>query len=439
MLILCYILTIIFTISILRHEGKLYSPTNLFYWIILLNYLILQFYTVLPSNNSGLSFLPTEFAFSAMPLNFDSTALSAANIQYFLLLSYGYLLTIFFSKKQEKQEKQYDIHLNFGTMTERQQLLLTISLIITLMLLTLHFFSMDSNILWQNHTYLLMADPMKMGIKNVLLRSVHLFIPFFGLISAGLIIHFYYSRSHIYLFLTTPIFLYSLVLMLAQNSRWAPLYFFIMFLYCVLLKKGNLLIYCFFIGVGFLFFLKVLIGRGGYNQGISSIFYGFSEIKIGSLFFYFMGFLNNIGEGAIGFANAELIAPTYDLKYKILSFSPFPSLIDGFSSIKPYNEIRISKHVPMSSISEARWFGVFFILIFHSTLIFLLKTANKVFYSTKGIVPVIITGFVCWAVFTMSSYPIRNIYRIILLMIFCLIFIDRNKEIFIKNTNGDNK
>jgi len=436
MLIFFYILTIIFTITILKHKGKLYSPSASFYWIILLNYVILQFYILLPSNNIVFSGLSTEFSFTAMPLNFNSKALYAANLQYFLLLTYGWLLTIFFSKTQAAQ---YDIHFNFGILTKRQQLLITITLITTLILLTLHFFSIDLNKFWYNHTYLLISNPTKLGIKNDLIRGIHFLIPFFGLISAGLILHFYYNRNYINLFLTTPIFLYPLIFMLAQNSRWAPLYFFIMFLYCAISKKGNLIIYCFFIGIGFIVFLKVLIGRGLYNQGMSSIFDGLYKIRIDSLFFYFMGFLNNIGEGALGFANAELMAPAYDLKYKILSFSPFPSFIDGFSSIRSYNEIRISHHVPMSSIAEARWFGGFFLLLFHSSLIFLLKTANKVFYETKGILPVIIIGFVSWAIFTMNSYPIRNIYRITLLMIFCLVVFDKNKDFFMKITNSDNK
>lgn len=428
-LIISYIFTIIFTITILKHKGKLYSPSNLFYWITLLNYIVLQFYILLPPNDIVFSHLLTGVSFTAMPLNYNSKTLHAANLQYFVLLTYGWVLSIFFSKNQATKS---DIHLDFGIQTARHQLLITISIIITLMIVTLHFFSMDLNILWENHIYLFISDPIKLGIENKLLRVVHLFIPFFGLISAVLILHFYYNGNYINLFLTTPIFLYSLILMLAQNSRWAPLYFFIMCLYCVILKKGRLIIYVLF-SIGFIFFLKVLIGRGLYNQGISSILESFYAIRIDSLIFYLLGFLNNIGEGALGFANAELIAPTYDLKYKILSFSPFPSLIDGFSSIKSYSEFRISTNVPFSSISEARWFGGLFLLLFHSSLIFLLKTANKIFYSTKGILPITILAFICWIIFTMNSYPVRNIYRIILLLIFCLILVDKNKTVFLKD------
>jgi len=418
------------TFALIKKKGVLLSPSCIFYWISFFNYIALQMVF------SGITISPkilyklTGTYYSAMPVNFSQASFNAAILQYFILLIFGCVLTIYYSKKQEKQ-----FELNFSPLKQitKNPLMITIALIIMNMIYIIHFFSIDLNLLWQNHSYLLLETPSRIGINNGILKIIHFSLRIVGLFTAGLTMHFFFNRSYMNLFLSSLIFMYALIFMLAQNSRWASLYFFMMLLYCQITKHWNwkgktiLALMC------LLTFIKVIEGRGEYDQGIVAIWSGYSNIRLDVLYYYLLGFLLNILEGATSFANAEQIAPVYALHYKVLAFSPFPSFIDGFSSILKLHEVRINHAVPFSAISEVRWFGGIFFILFYTTIGMLLKYANQAYYHSKGIIPFFLSGFIFWITFTINSYPVRNTYRSILIMLFLLFILQRIKTSREKN------
>ncbi len=410
------------TFTLIKKKGVFLSPSCIFYWISLLNYIALQLTFSGVTISSKVIYKLTGTYYSAMPMNFSQASFNAAILQYFILLVFGAVLTIYYS---QKQEKQFELDFSPSKEITKNPLIMTMVLIFLIILYIIHIFSIDLSLLWNNHTYLLLENPSKLGLDNGFLKIIHFSLRITGLFTAGLTMHFFFNRSYIHFFLSALLFIYSLIFMLAQNSRWASLYFFMMLLYCQIAKKWN---WTGKIILGFmclLTFIKVIEGRGEYDQGIVAIWSGFSNIRLDVLFYYLSGFLLNILEGATSFANSEQIAPVYALQYKVLSFSPFPSFIDGFSSILKLHEVRVNNSVPFSAISEVRWFGNIFLLLFYASIAVLLKYANLAYYYSKGILPFFLSGFIFWITFTINSYPVRNTYRSILIMLFFLFILHR--------------
>lgn len=421
------------TLIIAKKKHVLLSPSCIFYWITLFNFIALQLIFSGDMISAKVLYKITGSYYSAMPYEFNQAAFDAAIFQFFILIVIGWILTIYFS---EEKTGQFELNINLPARTNKGQLLITLLLIIIVMANVIHLFSIDLSLLWRNHTYLLLENPSKIGIENGLLKIVHHLLRITGLFTAGLTMHFYFRRSYVNLLLSASLFTYSLIFMLAQNSRWASLYFLMMLLYCQITGKWNISGKVFLGTLCILTYIKVIIGRGGYDQGIVAIWSDFAKIRLDILFYNFLGIILNVVEGGVNLANAEQIAPTYAIRYKILSFSPLPSFLDGFSSILKFHEVRISRSVPLSAISEVRWFGGIFIMIFYGTIASLLLFANKAYYYSKGIFPFFISGFVCWITFTINSYPVRNSYRMILFVtLFLIIFNKLKKNVKITSTD----
>src|SRR5262249_26112766 len=68
-------------------------------------------------------------------------------------------------------------------------------------------------------------------------------------------------------------------------------------------------------------------------------------------------------QGAVVTAESFELYTDFNLKYKILAFSPLPSFVDGYSSIRSDSEQRLHDYVPMSGIGELYHFGWLYICV----------------------------------------------------------------------------
>ena len=100
----------------------------------------------------------------------------------------------------------------------------------------------------------------------------------------------------------------------------------------------------------------------------------------------------------------------YDLKYKILVFSPLPSFIDGYSSIKDDSQHRLHAYVPMSGVGELWLFGwpyVFFLIIIVTVFV----RANAAIAEKAPVVFIVCNFLLMFSMYLMFSYPVRNALR----------------------------
>ena len=138
--------------------------------------------------------------------------------------------------------------------------------------------------------------------------------------------------------------------------------------------------------------------------------------------------LSSIFQGA--FITGDGLDYTADFNpiYKMLSFSPFPSAIDNFSTYLALYEIRLSAFVPMGAQAEVIFFGPAYTALFWGTLFFLCRTLiqNKRYI---GIFYYFSTTFFLVTFMSSGAYQTRNVYRtFILLLIIGLVLANRNRK-----------
>jgi len=141
-----------------------------------------------------------------------------------------------------------------------------------------------------------------------------------------------------------------------------------------------------------------------------------------------LNMLSSIFQGAFITGDGLDFTANFNPIYKILSFSPFPSAIDNFSTYLALYEIRLHAFVPMGAQTEVIFFGPAYTALFWGTIFFLCRNLikNKPYL---GIFYYFSTSFFLVTFMTTGAYPTRNVYRtFILLLIFGLILASRNRK-----------
>jgi hypothetical protein len=123
--------------------------------------------------------------------------------------------------------------------------------------------------------------------------------------------------------------------------------------------------------------------------------------------------LINIFQGVPVTADGLLVPGNHHPQYKLLSISPLPSFLDGFSAIREEMELRLHVFVPMSGVTEIARFGPVYWTVVALIYFLLVRQVN----SKKVVLVVGQTGIVganlLLTMFTIIafSYPLRNTFR----------------------------
>ena len=364
--------------------------------------------------------------FSAMPLNGLNPAVTITMLHYSFLVVLGWLAclgiraTSTSSRLPQLQSHWSKIEraINGKTGTLFLAGLLSMSIV--------HLIELDKSILWHNNIYQLIKDPKTIGITSEFGRLYHFLFRVVGLICLPLSIFYFRKRNIISFILSTVIASESLAILLAGNSRWVPLYFFCALAFNIQLNRAkisllNILLFLLII----VSFLKVLIGRSQPDQGLSQTFNDLALISPSLLFHYLGGFVINVTEGAIGFANAILINPDYATIYKILSFSPLVSAIDGFDDIRELNAARINTFLPINAFAEVWHFGLGYMVVFYVGLFCWLRFTTIVFFRFGGATAMVFAVPSYWLAFTLQQYSIRTTWRFIIAIAIVTWIIDK--------------
>ena len=147
---------------------------------------------------------------------------------------------------------------------------------------------------------------------------------------------------------------------------------------------------------------KSILGVYPWVEEMPTIFFKLPKI----LSFAFL----NIFEGGMNLSTTLGRESSYPMIYKLLSFSPLPSAIDKFDSVRGYQH-RFSDWWPYNSMSEAYWFGAPYFSFFLFFNFICLYTARKtwIIASSEFRVYFIIPFWI--GVLVMHEYPLRNYQR----------------------------
>lgn len=352
-------------------------------------------------------------SYSAMPIYFDGFDLRV------LWVYLSLMFVAFFAQGDKVVGGKVEF---YGTLKFNYRyfgLLLVVLGAINLMCV-FHFLSINLDVLSSNYEYQSIKTPEYISDNpGVFFIIFHNLFRILGLVLIP--VFFYAIKNYLYLpaVMAFSVFLYAFFLLFIGESRWVLIYGVVFFssvyyffslprIYAILLSLLGFLL-CMFL------FAKVVYAR---NYGFYGIDYQ-CEIIIGvfSMDYYgiLLGFLLNTGDGFINLANSYLISTEYGESYKILSFSPLPSFLDGFSVLLD-QQARISTNVPYGSLSEAVAFGVWYYFIFCIILFLFLYSAQRVFHISEGWHVLVLLVIILWNVFYMMGYPLRNVMRVFLYM-----------------------
>ncbi len=269
---------------------------------------------------------------------------------------------------------------------------------------------LDWSIVWANSIYLLMTRPQAViTVKGLgLLLSL---LPFVGIV-AGVVAAINISVKKpgaAILFAVVALMITLYYIGAHQRVALLPSVAFFVVL-SVVGQKRHLFLRG---GAGVLAVVSqasALSGRNSGSHGLSSIPDAFTGIAQADILDLLSGLIMNVTEGIFVLAEGFTRSPEWPMIYKVLSFSPLPSAIDGFADVNFTYQQRLTRYVPLSGWSEAYFFGPFFlaalIVLFWGGLMIYRKVLKRNQYIGLAVGLLLLL-----AIIMIFAYPLRNAFK----------------------------
>lgn len=308
--------------------------------------------------------------------------------------------------------------------------------------LFIYLYQADTNLILYNESYLLINDPRALGVENKGAQLLHNASGFLGVIFAFLSGLFFIQRKYVEVILYFPLAVMFFLLKLSLFSRWCPIIFFA-FLFPVMMfrkeiKNSIFSILFYFISFVFIFVLyaSMITGRYGVGQGLIA----FSDALISvfqNLSQYVEIFVVNVFGGAFVFLEStQSDVVIYPLYYKLLSFSPFPSFLDGWSYWGQYFAM-VNNYVPYNVLSELNKFGIQYFIFYLIVVSFIFRTCNKLFFVDKSLLPLIAAMPLYVYSLMFHFYFIRYSYKLLFVSLVLSLILKRILNLNNKNFGCD--
>ncbi len=258
--------------------------------------------------------------------------------------------------------------------------------------------------------YLALSNPYFMGFDGSFLPFIHKSFYIVGLISVGLSVYFMYSRQ-MFLFLFSMVTsLYVFIYSISANSRFSVVY-----LVCATISYGifsksskvrKILTLSTLGFVSVMVYILVLIGRGNVNQGILAIYGNIASMNISADIVEEMIF--NIFQGGLIFA--EGVSGNYPLSklYTILSFSPFPSFIDSFSTSAAHEAARINIWTPLNAFGEVYHMGFLATVTLWVSIFFWIRYSTEMQMIRPGLSSILVLIVAVLVTVLLNQYAVRT-------------------------------
>lgn len=278
----------------------------------------------------------------------------------------------------------------------------------------LYLISSDHAMLWQNNKYLLINSSVYVS-SDVPLAG--LFVSTFqltGVLSVALLGLLSSQGRRVYALAVAPVALFAIALAFATSSRTIVVYFAVLaFTTAASGARHKILPSATFGALALLGLFGALEGRHAGSFGLSAVpeavYRCFAPRNAD-----FLGAVVNLFQGVFVTADSLKTEATYAESYKLLSFSPLPSFIDGFDEIRRLHERRLHFYVPMSAVAEAVMFGPIYLLVAAATLFISARTTVLLAAEERFVMSIVLGTMLLIFFVVANAYPMRNVYRQIL-------------------------
>ncbi len=289
--------------------------------------------------------------------------------------------------------------------------LLAIMLLVTYAFAIIHLALIDKHILWENEEYLLMTSPSGLMVNDAFTKLfVGAFEPMGLIIIASAVIARLadHLRSSL-LFL--PAIAWWFAFELAAHSRTAAFYLLTAAVLSGMASKRRWVPVGLSIA-GIITLFSVLGGRVEQHHGLSDLPNYFKNIQFAFDADTPLEPLLNLFEGFFTTSELLVFQGNFSESYKLLSFSPFPSIIDGFDVIRDADQIMLHEYVPMGAMQEIFSFGPVYV-VFYFVISSLASWINL--YAMKVSPAILISTFnnfllaASW--YLGLTYPVRSVFK----------------------------
>ncbi|WP_172331805.1 hypothetical protein [Mangrovicoccus sp. HB161399] len=295
------------------------------------------------------------------------------------------------------------------------------SYVILALLLFVRFCTIDIGVLWKNNQYLLINSVESLDYDNPITRLAKALTSIAALLAGfslgGDIVARQGKRVIVGLVLVGVYLLFPIAS--ASRSAVLPMASISLCLICIGNRKH--VIPAVLAGImGMVFFVMAQMARSTGEYGISVIPNYLKLLSHASFDDLIRMTVGSISQGFFITPDSIAFDAEHPIQYKLLSFSPMPSAIDGFSSILPLYEVRLHAFVPMSAVGEAFQFGLPYVVLFFLTVVVALRLNIKAANKENRILFVVTSALVTVFFINSFTYPMRNVYRNILVVIVIL-------------------
>jgi hypothetical protein len=308
-------------------------------------------------------------------------------------------------------------------------------LVVTIALMAAHLSLLDPAILWSNSRYMLLRGPDAMSIgagPASFIQTLFQLVAMVATLYAGIAT----ARGRIVsMLLWIAPATWGLIFFFVDASRTALVLFAEFFVVLIFLASGiRRWIYAIMAVAGGLFVLSAcLAGRAGGYFGLMSLPQIASSAFSGTISLNMM--IGNLFEGVFITGDSLDISARFDSRYALFSFSPLPSLIDGFDALRERHQIRLFAYVPMSGIAEAVKFGPAY---FAALMFFYWLACWTVSRGARRLGPfyLLITFGIVNTFIIAGAYPVRNVFRQLLIWLTLALLIPLGQSIWQRAFGG---
>ncbi|MDH3716613.1 MAG: hypothetical protein OES79_00705 [Planctomycetota bacterium] len=292
----------------------------------------------------------------------------------------------------------------------------------------IHLVTIDVSSIWEYRGYLETRIPLQVGIRNGALQAFHRLLPEIGTILCLLTAFFYSRRQWSVLGLLFFPTAYAVAFTASLGSRFivaqfASAGFVLFFLGRRHVLAAGICCMAALVSYGAVLSLRQYSGDGGVYglRPFLATLWGGQFYPHGGIFFILFNFI----QGSFNLAHAVLSAPLdYPLEYKLKSFSPAPSFVDGFASLSWLAIRKANENAPYGAYAETYLFGGGW-FVTYTGLVFLSLTYLTFFrHKCHSAAAVFILCFAYLTYFLMHTYPIRNSFRLLLLSVFAAMIVN---------------
>ncbi len=288
-----------------------------------------------------------------------------------------------------------------------------------------HYLTRDPDPLWSSNSYLLMLS-LDSGYSDTISRFLaSIIVPVYFL--CCIMVAVSYSSGQLVPMIGNGVpALWLAILQISAASRAAGVGFLLFAVYraaSVGPLRPSVLVAA---TVGMYVIVAALAGRGTGMFGLENFFLQLASPLKGQL--GTSNIIANLFQGALSTGDGLVLGGGFSEQYKLLSFSPLPSFIDGFDRIREASEIRLGPVCPMSAVAELANFGPAYWLAYSVGYISMVAFINSRFVVTRTSPVMVMAANGLFTIFSIVgfTYPLRNVSRMfvyisVLLLLFALL------------------